>query len=253
MLISGTRSGLGKYLHENLGGCGLDRDNFDKDIGKANRKGADVIIHCAFNSANNIDAESLYSYLYDNVLLTQKLVSVPHKKFIFISTVDVYPKNGIWHTEKEDKIDVSAIAGLYALTKLMSESIIINNCVNYLILRSTSLLGKYSRRNSLIKIIKEKNCKLTLSANSKLNYVLHSDMLNFIRYAISHRLKGIYNIASSKNINLSEIAGISGNKVRFGKYHYDVGNISNRKVVSVFPEFNKTSREVIERFIGEIR
>jgi nucleoside-diphosphate-sugar epimerase len=250
MLISGTRSGLGKYLYENLGGCGLDRENFDKDIRKVKRKGTDVIIHCAFNPANNIDTESLYSYLYDNVLLTQELVSAPHKKFIFISTVDVYPKNGVLHTEKEDNIDVSAITGLYALTKLMSESIIINHCVNYLILRSTSLLGKYSRKNSLINIIKEKDCKLTLSANSRLNYVLHSDMLNFIKFAITHRLKGIYNIASSKNITLSEIADISGNKVRFGKYHYDVGNISNSKVVSVFPDFNKTSLEVIREFIG---
>ena len=208
ILVTGNKSGLGRYLYENLGGLGFDRDNFNRCIKEIRQKGSDVIIHCAFNPAKDIDTKLLYSYLYDNVLLTRELVSLLHKKFIFISTVEVYPKKNVIHTEKEG-INVSLVGDLYAFTKLMSEVIIMNNCPNYLILRPSAFLGRYSRKNSLIKILDEESCSLTLTSNSRFNYVLHSDMLNFIQFAIKDDLKGIYNIASSKNISLSEVAEMS--------------------------------------------
>jgi nucleoside-diphosphate-sugar epimerase len=249
MLITGSISGLGRYLHENLGGLGLARANFKNDIREIKGKGVDVIVHCAFNPAKDVDAQSLYSYLYDNVLITKELTALAHKKFIYISSIDVYPKNNTLHSEDEH-IDVSSISTIYGLTKLMSESIIINNCRSYLILRPAALLGKYSRKNSLVRILDEKNCRLTLSSRSRLNYVLHSDVLNFIKFAIDKGLKGVHNVAASKNITLAQVANMAGNRVKFGKYYYDAGNINNSKIVSIFPDFNKTSLEVIREFIG---
>jgi len=249
-VITGNKSGLGRYLHENLSGLGFDRDNLASAIKEIKRKGTNVIIHCAFNPAKTVDARLLYSYLYDNVLLTKELTLLPHKKFIFISTVDVYPKNNRLHTEKEN-IDAASLSDLYAITKLMSEAIVKNNCCNYLILRPTAMLGKYSRKNSLISILEDKRCTLSLSGKSSFNYVLHSDILEFIRYAIGRKLQGVYNIASSRALSLSQIAEMSGNRVKFGKYNYYAGNISNKKVISTFKSFNKTSKDVIRRFIEE--
>jgi hypothetical protein len=64
-------------------------------------------------------------------------------------------------------------------------------------------------------------------------------------------LRGIYNIASLDNIALSQIANMCGSTVEFGKYKYDAGNISNKKVISVFPEFNKSSKDVVEQFLRQ--
>ena len=67
-LVTGIKSGLGKYLYENLPDVvGLDRGGFDliKD------EDYDVIIHCAFNKT--LDVEDHYQYLEDNIFLTQKL------------------------------------------------------------------------------------------------------------------------------------------------------------------------------------
>jgi len=249
VLTTGILSGLVKYIHENLGGIGLIRTTSPEDMEKIKNSGVDVIIHCAFNSRRGINSNSLYYYLEDNVLLTEKLVSIPHKKFIFLSSVDVYPKGVGTHTE-EEIIDMDSISGIYGITKLMSESIVKTHCGNYLILRGSTLLGKYSRKSSLIKIIEDDRCILTLSSDSRYNCVLHSDILDFIKFSIDHDLKGIYNLSSLENVTLLEVANTLGKKVKFGNYLYDVGNINNSKISYVFPVFKKTSKEIVTKFMG---
>ena len=87
-LITGVKSGLGKFLYENLSNSeGLDRTNF----GSIKDKNFDVIIHCAFNKEISITDHK--KYLDDNILLIQKLKQLNYSKFIYISSIDVYQKN----------------------------------------------------------------------------------------------------------------------------------------------------------------
>ena len=244
-LITGTSSGLGKFLHEKLGGISLNRQT-SKDVLAEIKKGrVEVIIHCAFNSDQN--PKDVDQYYQDNVLLTAKVTKIPHKKFIFISSVDVYPKNASKHTE-EEILDVDKPDGLYAKTKLLSEYLVKKNCSNFLILRCTALLGKYAKKNSLVKIIKDDKPTLTLSGKSVFNYILHADVLAFTKLSIKNDLMGIYNLASSKNITLKQVAYLVKKKVTFGDYIYNVGNIDNRKAAAIFRAFKKTSQKVIEEF-----
>ncbi len=250
MLVTGAGSGLGRYLHENLGGHGLTRANAGETIERFKRSGADMIVHAAFNAAREVDRGSLKAYLRDNVLLTEDLVGIPHKKFIFISTVDVYPKDGRAHAEDEE-IDVISAEGLYAVTKLMSEAIVRRRGQGHLIIRASALLGGYSRRNSIIKIVEDSEPELTLSGDSRLNYVLHSDLLKFIEFAAASGIKGIYNAASCGAITLKEAAALAGKKVKFGRHEYDCGDISNNRIAALFPAFQKTSADVVREFIKE--
>ncbi len=243
-LITGSGSGLGKYLHDQLGGVSFNRDGM-------NVKETDVIIHCAFNQTREINSKNLYQYLLDNVFLTKKLANIPHKKFVYISSVDVYPKDNRKHSENE-VIDINQISGIYAITKIMSESLIQNLCQNFLILRCSALLGKDIRENSLIKIMKEKNPKLTLSSESVFNFILHKDILEFVKIGIDKNLQGVYNLSSSKNISLFQISELLGNKVCFGNYIYNAGDIDNKKASQVLVSFKKTSWEVIGEFIRSI-
>ena len=103
----------------------------------------------------------------------------------------------------------------------------------------------------MTKIIEGTRDSLYLSADSRYNCVLYSDVADFIQYATEHDIQGTYNVASSSHIQLSEIANLLGSKMRFGNYKYDSGNISNRKICSVFPRFTKTSREVFQSFARE--
>lgn len=251
ILITGAMSGLGRHIYETLGGIPWTRELMAEDRERIKRGGVDVIIHCAFNSRQAIDSDCLYDYLNDNVLLTKELTSIPHHKFIFISTVDVYPKRPGFHSENEI-IDVNAVNGIYGLIKLMSEAVVKEHCSNHLILRCVTLLGKYSRKNSLIKMIEDSPCTLSLSGKSRFNYILHSDVSDFIQFAIKDDIYGTYNVSSSENIVLSKIADMLGKQINFGEYRYDVGDISNKKIVLIFPAFNKTSREVVKKFNSRV-
>ena len=245
-LITGTSSGLGKYLLESFDGISWNRDSTDKIKNELKKEGVDSIIHCAFNSSQTVISDNLHDYLDDNLFLTKELLDIPHKKFIFISSVDVYPKDKKVHNENE-MIDVNNVHGMYGITKLMSEAQVIKKSPNFLILRCSALLGNYSRKNSLIKILGGID-KVTLSDTSTFNYILHRDVANVIKVAMKQNLQGIYNIASSKNISLKEVESLSGKKATFGNYVYNVGNIDNKKITSVFPAFKKTSREIVVAF-----
>lgn len=211
---------------------------------------AEVLIHCAFNQAREVNSKNLYQYLFDNVFLTKKLAKIPHKKFIFISSVDVYPKAKGVHTEEED-ITLASVTNLYAITKLMSESIVMKMCPNYLILRCVALLGTYSQQNSLIKIAEIENPVLTLSADSVMNYVLHRQVADFIKHAVENDLRGVYNLTPTKNITLGRAANLLKKKARFGSHQYLVGDISNRKISSVSSMFERTSEDIVREFIKE--
>ncbi len=248
-LITGTSSGLGRHLFEFFGGTPYTRVISEKEIKNLKKSGVDIIIHAAFNSTRNVDSNNLYSYINDNILLTKKILNIPHKKFIFISSVDIYPKNDRKHVEDEI-IDINKISGFYAITKAISEALVINASPNHLILRCSSLLGKYARKNSLVKIIEEDIPIVTLSPKSSLNSILHADVLEFIKLALDKNCQGIYNLSSSKNISLFEAAKMLSKKVRFGDYIYKVGNIENTKSSSLYSGFKRTTREIILEFIS---
>lgn len=246
-LITGSSSGLGKYLHDNLGGISLTRQTSKSEKEKIIKDGTDIIIHCAFNSEHS--PKNLDLYFRDNVLLTEELTKIPHKKFIFISSVDVYPKDSSKHAEDEI-LDADKAEDIYAKTKFLSENLVKRNCPNFLILRCTALLGKDSRENSLIKIIKSNHPTLALSNKSVFNYILHKEVLEFIKLAIKNDLQGIYNLASSENITLSQVTKILKKKVNFGNFIYNVGNIDNTKASSIYADLNKTTKEIILEFIS---
>ena len=250
VLTTGAGSGLGRHIHEKFGGTGWTRQLTPVDREGIKREGVDLIVHCAFNPRHPVDSKSLYDYMADNVSLTEELASIPHNEFILLSSVDVYPKGPGLCSESEE-IEADAVRGIYGVTKLMSEAIVRQRCPNHLILRCVSLLGKYARKNSLLRIVNDEPCVLTLSGDSRFNYVLHSDVSDFISFALDNQLKGTYNVASSGNVALSQVADMLGKKVEFGEYRYDVGNIDNCKITSIFPAFKKTSEDVVTEFVGE--
>ncbi len=245
-LITGSQSGLGRFLHEYFVGIGFHRNsNFDQI-----KAGADFVVHCAARPPELVTSKSLFPFLEDNVLLTEKLVEIPHKKFIYISSVDVYPKNLAVHSEEEN-IPLESISDIYGLCKLMSESIVQKTCRNHLILRCASFLGPYARSNSLIKLLEEENPLLSLSAESALNYIRHNQIAEFIKYASENNVQGIYNATSSENVTLARIAETFKRKARFGSFTYKAGTISNKKISSVSPSFEQTSLDIIHQFIKE--
>lgn len=235
-LVSGVKGGIGRYIFEELGGKGFGRDISKEELDKIMEQGAETIIHCAFGKPFEDHEEDF--------ILTKKLTKSPHKKFVYFSSVDVYENNGSLHKEDE-KIDNSK--NEYGRAKLNAERIVLKNSENPLILRCSGLLGPYSRKNNLLKLINDDNPQLSLTLNSELNVVLYEDVLKFI--LDSKENTGIYNISSSKNITIEEISNKLKKNPKYGKFNYSVGNIDNSKAKYLNSKFAKTSLEIIEGFI----
>ena len=101
VLTTGTRSGLGRHLFEYFGGIAWNRDISREARDGLNADGTDVIIHSAFNSSSEVDSNSLYRYMADNVLLTYDLTRIPHQVFVYISTCEVYQGHPEPHREED--------------------------------------------------------------------------------------------------------------------------------------------------------
>jgi nucleoside-diphosphate-sugar epimerase len=250
LLITGVAKGIGRYLHERLGGIGLTRENAAAILERRIvSDGARVIIHCAFNSAKSVAEPQLCDYYADNVLLTHRLLSIPHRRFIFFSTVDVYTNDG---SIKREEDTIRAAEGLtpYSFTKLLSEALIKKAGRAWLILRPAQMLGDATRRNVLARIMNADPAPLPLSASSVVNCILYSDVLAFLDVALRGDLTGTFNLAASRNATLGEIAVEFGKVVTWGEHFYDIGTISNAKAAALVPGLRRSTLDAIRVWYG---
>ena len=225
VLITGARSGLGRYLSENFSDCfKLNRDSkFPDDE-------FDLIIHCAFNSTHyeyNDDID--YGYLDDNLFLTDRLTRIPHKKFIYISSIDVYN-----------------CVNPYSFCKKLAETIVKEQCTNWNVLRCSAFLGDYTRYNTFMKIYKEETPSVFLTADSKFNYILYSDVYDFINEDCD---TGVYNFVSSDNILLKDISKFFNKDVSYGEYFYQIKQVDSDKTIQLLPQLSRTSLDTIKKYI----
>lgn len=253
VLVTGALSGFGFYAHREASAIAWTRNSPTPEARAAIRKdGVDLIVHVAANNARSIDVtdQTLYGYHHDNVTLTEQLLDIPHRKFVLISTCAVYPPS--WTRFQEDRvIPVDEVNGIYPLTKLISECIVRERAVDPLILRVVALLGPKARKSSPIRILEEPGCKLTLAADSTTNFLLHSDLYEFIRLALEQSASGTYNVAAASNLTLRELADKLGNRVEFGQYRLEIGPIDNRKASEIYPRLREDSWQVFARYLQE--
>jgi len=229
-LITGARSGLGKYLSENI----FSDYHYYGDIDTLNREDNyddfykteyDLIINCANNGNHYTWGDVEYNFYRDNIFFTRDVARIPHKKFIHISTYDI----------EEDTP--------YSAAKRISETIVSTISQNYLIIRPSSLLGKSMKENTFTKILDGKPVYLT--EDSLMNYITHEDVLNVIE--AEYPYDGIVYLCSNENITLGEVADLVGKKIEFGDYWH--------KHPSIFTDYNtdRTSKDNVTKFIEEMK
>lgn len=196
-LITGTNSGLGKWLSMQFPNCDkLTRKNSPAEF---NGNEYDLIIHCAASVQHCGWSDVSISLFEDNVFLTKEMVKIPHKKFILISSID------------ESKNSP------YGISKRISEVIVRDSCNDYLVLRPSSLIGDGMRKNTFQKIIKGEDIALT--SNTVMNYVLYEDVL----CAIKEGYSGIKVLRSNDDMTIGEVTGVFEKNINFGSIHYSVG------------------------------
>jgi len=225
-LISGNKSGLGKYLYDNLPkSLGFGR----KDFNLVKGEDFNTIIHCAFNKNSSIS--DYYKYLEDNIFLTQELLNLRPKKFVYISTVDVY------------QLDPT----MYALFKKFAESIVIKN-KDALILRCSMMLGPTMKPNHITKI-KSNESKIGLSGDSTFNYILMDDIREFIASGDYLQYSGIIDFMANDSVKLSEVKNYFNSTTELGNYTYETLDLAfPRYIHTLNNKYNKSSLENLKKY-----
>ncbi len=224
ILITGTGSGLGKFLSNKYKNviCVSREIPLQKHYKKIH-----TIIHCAFNLKRedlNLFPNKVYK---DNVVLTEKLLKIPHKRFVYISTCQI------------DEMNIETESTPYIILKCLNEHMVRKKGRNYLILRPSSLLGNGMKSNSIVKLMKGND--ITLTGNSVNDFVLYDDVYE----AIQKPLSGTFYLLSNEKISMKEVSEHFDKKIKFGKFKYQIKTNTNI-------DTKKTSLEnLIKHFGGE--
>ncbi len=250
VLTTGTASGLGRYLHRVFSGRGLQRENAADLLREACTEGAGVVLHCAFASRTPRDHRGLGSWYRDNLDLTRRLLEVPHRHFVYLSTVDVYPQDATLHHE-DDLIEVGPGTELRRLAKLTCEAMVLETATAPLVLRPTSLVGPGMRRNTLVRLLDGERSGYSLSGRSQLNLVRYGEVEVFLRRALAEGATGVFNLACAENVSVQRIAELAGTPADLGDHVYDVGWIDHRRAVAVLPELDRPSEDVVRELVEE--
>tara|TARA_R100001594_G_scaffold138971_2_gene182991 strand:+ start:464 stop:1180 length:717 start_codon:yes stop_codon:yes gene_type:complete len=226
-LITGVNSGLGRHLSSTFeNAICINRQNADQIL-KENVK-IDTILHCAFNSRRG---EEYYKYYCDNLKFTSKLCEIPHKKFIYMSSVDA---GAITQTD-------------YSIFKRISESIVLNEANKPLILRLGALIGNQMRKNNVSKIMLDEKPILSLHKDSNFSFVSYGHIVNIIKKA---KVSGVYDLVSSDIISVENIAKIfkKENKISYGKFKYLTPLTNGGIIEDITGIKQQTCRKVLEEF-----
>jgi nucleoside-diphosphate-sugar epimerase len=251
VLVTGVRSGLGHAVHRALGGIGFARGMAPDDPSILAAAPFDAIVHCAVNAAKSVSMKTAYGYMEDNLLLTQRLVDVPHRKFVFISSLAVYPPSGRAISEDED-VDLMPLTGPYAFTKLFSDLYVQKWANQPLVLRTTTLLGPAIRPSTVMRVLTQRECQLFLAPGSRYNFVMHDDIVDFIVQAMDQDITGAFNIGSEGLVVLSSIVAQLGLSVSYGEHHYDIGPVDARKAGALHSAFARPSWQTLNRYIDSL-
>jgi dTDP-4-dehydrorhamnose reductase len=230
ILITGSQSGFGKYLssilkkNKNNKIYKLSRENKKKILNKNYKKKFHLIFHCAASRPIYNKIISKKKYFKDNVELTKKVLSINHSKFIYISTVDIYPE-GLNNCHEKLKIKEKKITSIYAKTKFIAEKEVIKK-KDYIIIRVGSIIGKTMKKNIIYKLLLNRIQNVPYSEKSEVNIISYKFLKNFILLLIKNKQIGIFNCANKKNQKIKCLS----NKIKtFGNMDYFAPKTSLKK------------------------
>lgn len=219
ILITGTSSGLGKFLNKEINSVKFNRK---KNLSQYKKNSWDCIIHCGAYTGNSVDE------IYESIYTTYKISKLKSKKFIFISSMITEEQN----------------TSLYKISKLIGENIF-KKKDHLLVLKLGSTIGKYMRQNTIFKIIKNENVKIGLSKKSLFSFVSFSEISNFIKICIKKDYVGSYNFLREDFITLDKISKKLNKKIKFGNYVFKGVSGSNKKLNKIFNLEKRSSMDII--------
>ena len=203
----------------------IQRENKEEFFGKS----CDILIYANGNAFKYKAIEDPYFDFVASVESTAEYIhKIKFKKFIMISSVDVYEEhNSLDKTKESVKIDGKKLNN-YGYHKLLAEQYVQHFCKDYLIFRLSGLCGFGLQKNPIYDFI-HNDKKVMISKNSQLNFVNTDFIAETIFKILKKDIKNeIFNIGSKNSLKLKDLKNILGFE---SEYTQDSeNNIQNYKI-----------------------
>jgi hypothetical protein len=231
-LISGTSSGIGKFLSTKLPFA----ERYDRSTPISNYKNQtyDAIIHCAYGDGFLKGHKNIYEQSKSNIRLVEDLCDINCGVFIFFSSIDVYPR-GFSGSLSDFELGSGEMLSRHAFFKIIGESIIGSKVKQHLILRPSLMVGKDARASTFVNIIRGSKGPFTLAKKSRFNLITHDQVLFCLQAALATKTKGTINLCSGLELSLDEVARhVSNDNISWGRFEYQTPKIEGSNTVKFF-------------------
>ncbi len=238
------------YLKQFYDCTAIDIDNYKNFIGHK----SDVFINANGNSKKFLAKENPAKDFELSVKsVVQSIFDFPTKKYIYISSVDVYTNFSDCSKTVENFEINNSEQSPYGFHKWIAEQYVKKYTDNWLILRLGGMVGPNLKKGPIYDIMN--NIDLRVCPKSKYQYMETSEVGKTINFLLTKNCSNeIFNICGNGTISLNEVANLLGKKLEQSKtldfQHYEINNNKINKKLKKFPETKKTVKDFFEKIYG---
>ena len=196
-----------KRYHEqfNIEYKNIQRENKEEFHGR----NCDILFFADGNAYKyKANQDPLFDFIASVSSISEYVHKINYKKFILISTVDVYHDLTSLKTTIENAPIQKDKLHNYGYHKLLGEEYVQNFCKDYLIFRLAGLVGIGLKKNPVYDFIHQEK-KVMISKYSKLNFINTDFIVEIIFKVIKLDIKNeIFNLASENSMEIKDIKKI---------------------------------------------
>lgn len=239
-------SDLAKYLSPFFSITAINRENYLQFLDKS----FDVLINVSGNSKRFWANQNVFEdFEASTAAIYKSIFDFKFSTFIYVSSSDVYKDHSNPQLTQESQLLNPSILTPYGLHKFLSEKIIEANCSNYLILRSSMILGTNLKKGPIYDILHD--IPLFISKTSNLQMITTKEIASVIKFLLDKKIiNEVFNIGGKGTINFKKINDYFSKPVIFSEeaemQEYEM-NVD--KLNKLFPL--KTSGEYLREFLDD--
>lgn len=228
----------------------IQRENKETFFGKS----CDVLIFANGNPLKyKANQDPFFDFKASVESVSEYIHKINYKKFVLISTIDVYDnKSSLEDTSEDMKIN-SVNLGPYGYDKLLAENYVRHFCKDYLIFRLPGLVGVGLKKNPAYDFI-AKDKKTMISSDSELNFINTRLVADSIFQILDEGITNqTFNLASKNSLKISNIQKIIGYDSEYtedAKNHIQNYQINTKKIQKYVDL--TTSEEAISEYFSSL-
>ena len=241
-------SDLVKYLSQSFSVTSISKENYSQ----FRNHSFDIVVNANGNSKRFWAIKNpLEDFIASTASVYKSLFDFKFSTYIYISSSDFYVDHSSDTSTSENQVQDPSKLSVYGLHKYLSEEIIKKNCKNYIILRSSMILGQNLKKGPIYDII-NKN-PLFISKASRLQMINSREVANVIAFLIDKKIKNdIFNVGGKCTVDFRKIQTYFSIPINFqDKNETQIYEMNVSKLNKLFPL--KSSEKYLEEFINSLK